>query len=68
MKDDYGDHKPISSDHINGIIYEKDNTSRIGDRMFGEAVRTCDFLAKYHHNQKNLKILAERYTNMFTFQ
>jgi hypothetical protein len=28
---------------------------------------SCQFLARYHHNENNLKVLAERYTNLLSY-
>ena len=28
---------------------------------------SCQFLARYHHNENNLKVLAERYTKMLSY-
>lgn len=60
-------YRPISSNHLNGVIFEKSNLGRLNDPSFGDIARTCKFLAKYHHNENNLKTLASRYTNMFSY-
>lgn len=59
--------RPKTSNHLNGVIFEQTNEGRIKDPTFGDIVKTCKFLAKYHHNENNLKILSSRYTNMFTY-
>ena len=58
---------PDSSDHLNGIIFERSNEGRVADTEFLDIALTCQFLAKYHHNENNLKILSERYTNLLDF-
>ena len=68
MLDNYDDvHAPKSSDHINGVIFEQSNEGREVDAQFGNVASTCEFLAKYHHNEKNLKTLAEKYTNLIQY-
>ena len=62
------DWRPDNSDHINGVIFEPTNEGRSVDTAFGDIADSCEFLAKYHHNENNLKILAERYTNMLSYQ
>ena len=62
MWDEYGSaYKPQNSDHINGVIFESSNLGRTQDMGFGDRARECQFLAKYHHNEHNLKILSEIY-------
>lgn len=58
---------PENSNHINGIIFEKTSTGRSGDPTFLGIAQTCQFLARYHHNESNLKVLAEKYTNLLDY-
>lgn len=58
---------PALSDHINGVIFERSNEGRAADKDFGDIARTCQFLARYHHNEKNLKTLAERYIKLVDY-
>ena len=59
--------RPQNSNHINGIVFEKYVDSRSQDMSFLTMVQTCQFLARYHHGENNLKILAERYTNLLPY-
>ena len=59
--------RPENSNHINGVIFEPSNQGRAVDASFGKMADTCRFLAKYHHGEKNLKNLAERFTNMVPY-
>lgn len=69
MLDTYGPNDlPENSNHINGVIFEPSNEGRDVDTTFGGIAETCKFLAKYHHNENNLKILAERYTKLISYQ
>ena len=68
MLDEYQDGwQPRSSDHLNGIIFERSNLGRSNDSLFGDIASTCEFLAKYHHNENNLKILSDRYMQLMTY-
>ena len=73
MKDNWGysqygeDLRPTSSDHINGVIFEHTNLGRSEDASFGNIVRACQFLAKSHHNENALNILAERWLGVLPF-
>ena len=58
---------PINSNHINGILFEKSANGRSFDLSFLGIASTCQFLARYHHNENNLKVLAERYTNLLPY-
>lgn len=60
--------RPENSNHINGVIFEPSNLGRADDPTFGGIADTCEFLAKYHHNENNLKIVADRYTKMISYQ
>ena len=59
---------PTNSDHINGILFETSTRGREFDSAFGNMVRTCSYLAKHHHGENSLKVLAERYTNQISYQ
>ena len=68
--DDYsGDQTlwPENSNHINGVIFEKSATGRSDDLTFLQIAQSCQFLARYHHNENNLKTLAEKYTNLLDY-
>lgn len=68
MNDTYrAELRPLSSDHINGVLFERSNEKRSADKAFGDIARSCQFLAKYHHNENNLKTLAERFTNLLNY-
>ena len=73
MKDNWGysqngeDLRPSSSDHINGVIFEYSNLGRGEAASFGNIVRTCQMLAKAHHNENTLNILAERWMEVLPF-
>ena len=58
---------PANSNHINGVVFEKSILSREDDPTFFGIAMSCKFLAKYHHNENNLKVLAERYTNLLPY-
>ena len=58
---------PTSSDHLNGVIFEPSTLGRAADKEFGGIADTCEFLAKYHHGENNLKILAEQYTKLLPY-
>ena len=49
---------PDNSNHINGVVFEKSANARSEDLTFLGIVRSCKFLARYHHNENNLKTLA----------
>ena len=69
MMDTYPEgHRPASSDHINGILFEPSILGRNVDTTFGDMVRTCKFLAEHHHGRKFLVTLSQRYTNMFSYE
>lgn len=58
---------PINSNHLNGVVFEKSTENRSSDLSFLGIVTSCQFLARYHHNEKNLKVLSERYTNLLSY-
>ena len=58
---------PKTSDHLNGIIFEPSAGTRDDDRTFGDIVRSCQFLAKAHHNENALKILSDRWTKVLSY-
>ena len=58
---------PANSNHINGVIFEKTSTGRADDLSFLGIAQSCQFLARYHHNENNLKVLATRYTNLLDY-
>ena len=60
--------RPVNSNHINGILLEKSANGRSFDLSFLGIALSCQFLARYHHNENNLKVLAERYTNLLSYQ
>lgn len=62
-----GDDKPNSSDHLNGVIFEPSIQGRAIDSSFGGIAETCRFMAKYHHNQKNLETLVEISNQIISF-
>lgn len=60
MLDTYNEvERPKNSNHINGVIFESSNVDRSQDESFGDIVHACEFLAKFHHNEKNLRLLVE---------
>ena len=59
--------RPENSNHLNGVVFEKAVTGRADDTSFLEIVQSCQFLARYHHNENNLKVLSERYTNLLSY-
>lgn len=66
--DDYvPDLWPENSNHINGVVFEKSATGRADDLTFLGIAQSCQFLARYHHNENNLKTLAEKYTNLLDY-
>ena len=60
--------KPTSSDHLNGVIFEPTTIGMERDSSFGDISSACKFLAKHHHNEKNLRILAEHYTKLIPYE
>ena len=50
---------PTTSDHLNGVVFEKGINQRLDDSTFGDVVEVCEFLARRHHGDNNLKMLAE---------
>lgn len=58
IEETYLNFKPSCSDHINGVIFEPSNKGRVDDSEFGNIFRTCDFLARWHHNERNLTFLS----------
>lgn len=50
------------------MIFEPTTIGRAQDKSFGDIVATCKFLAKYHHNEKNLKTLADTYTKLIPYE
>lgn len=62
------EYRPKSSNHLNGVIFEPSNIGRTTDVEFGKIVETCQFLAKHHHGENNLKTISERYTNLVSYQ
>ena len=59
--------RPDNSNHINGVIFEKSASGRHDDLTFLGIAQTCQFLARFHHNENNLKTLAEKYTNLLDY-
>jgi hypothetical protein len=59
---------PENSNHLNGVVFEKSAEGRSIDLGFFGIASSCQFLARYHHNENNLKVLAERYTNLLSYQ
>lgn len=60
MLDTYNEvEQPKNSNHINGVIFESSNTGRDADETFGDIVQSCEFLAKFHHSEKNLRLLVQ---------
>lgn len=59
--------RPVNSNHLNGVVFEKNTSGRGDDISFLGIASTCQFLARYHHNENNLKVLAERYTNLLPY-
>ena len=59
---------PENSNHLNGVVFEKSADGRSGDLSFLSIASSCRFLATRHHNENNLKLLAERYTNLLPYQ
>ena len=58
MLDTYGkSERPKNSNHINGVIFEGSSIDRLEDSTFGDIANACEFLAKYHHGNGNLKKL-----------
>lgn len=62
------DLRPENSNHLNGVVFEKNTSGRSDDISFLGIASTCQFLARYHHNENNLKVLSERYTNLLSYQ
>ena len=58
---------PENSNHLNGVIFEKAASGRVDDLSFLGIAQSCQFLARFHHNESNLKVLAERYTNLLPY-
>ena len=58
---------PTTSNHINGVIFEQSFMDRGTDPKFGDMAATCQYLARYHHNENNLRTLSERYVNLLSF-
>lgn len=66
--DDFStDLQPENSNHINGIIFEKVATGRSADLTFLGIAQSCQFLARFHHNENNLRVLSDRYTNLLSY-
>ena len=59
--------RPENSNHINGVVFEKVASGRDDDTSFLGIAQSCQFLARYHHNENNLKVLAERFTNLIPY-
>lgn len=59
--------RPDNSNHLNGVIFEKSASGRSQDPSFLGIAQSCQFLARYHHNENNLKTLAEKYTNLLDY-
>ncbi|MBR1947297.1 MAG: hypothetical protein IKA35_04345 [Bacteroidaceae bacterium] len=59
--------RPENSNHINGVVFEKVASGRADDTSFLGIAQSCQFLARYHHNENNLKVLAERFTNLIPY-
>jgi hypothetical protein len=49
------------------VVLERDVSSRKKDLTFFDIMQSCQFLAKYHHNENNLKTLSERFTNLLSY-
>jgi hypothetical protein len=60
--------RPANSNHLNGVIFEFSNLGRAEDPSFGDMVDACEFLAKRHHNENNLRILSEKFTKVVSYQ
>ena len=41
---------------------------RDSDAKFGDMAATCQYLARYHHNENNLRTLSERYVNLISYR
>jgi hypothetical protein len=68
-RDTYGrDYWPETSDHLNGVVFEQSIEGRSVDTRFGDIASSCEFLAKYHHNENNLRTLSERYTKLLSYE
>ena len=50
------------------MLFEKSAEGRSQDLSFLGIASSCQFLARYHHNENNPKVLAERYTNLLSYQ
>lgn len=59
--------RPENSNHLNGVVFEKVASGRADDTSFLGIAQSCQFLARYHHNENNLKVLAERFTNLIPY-
>ena len=49
------------------VVFEKVASGRADDTSFLGIAQSCQFLARYHHNENNLKVLAERFTNLIPY-
>ena len=59
---------PTTSNHINGVIFEQSFMDRGTDPKFGDMAATCEFLARHHHGENNLRTLSERYVNLISYR
>ena len=57
---------PTTSNHINGVIFEQSFMDRGTDPNFGDMVDTCEFLARHHHGDNNLKIISQLHNNLIS--
>ena len=69
MKDTYPEStfSSLTSDHKNGVLFEPSTLGRNVDYDFGDIVKTCQFLAKYHHNENNLRVLSGEYLGRLSY-
>ena len=57
---------PTTSNHINGVIFEQSFMDRSADPNFGDMVDSCEFLARHHHGDNNLRILSRLHNNLIS--